>query len=67
MFCTDICIRGIYADICKYVCFLSLKELDASKLQYLMLLTAVMQVRRNRSIVGDDTNDFKSYLFALKL
>lgn len=57
----------IFVRFHKYVGFLLLKELDASKLQYLMLLTAVMQVRRNRSIVGDYTNDFKSNLFALKL
>lgn len=43
----------IFVRFHKYVGLFLLAKLDASKLQYLILLTAVMQVRRNRSIVGD--------------
>lgn len=56
MFCTNIALREfmlIFARFDKYVGFLLLTELGASKLQDWMLLIAVLQVRKNRCVVGD--------------
>lgn len=43
----------IFARFDKYVGFLLLTELGASKLQDWMLLIAVLQVRKNRCVVGN--------------